>query len=248
VNLLRSIATALALLPVGAAFAASGSGIGASGTAAAPVMTIAAAGTTGLNIALDSGFSGYTLYSPNTWGNLQAGGYVQYTLNAPVAGTYGLQVYYATTMKAGANVLVNGTQQSTLSMASTGSWGTYTMSPSATVILPAGNSVIRIAAQSTFTAFNLEGMAMTAIATGGRGGGVVDLQAVGSGDGRVEGVLHVAAGLKVAPGVGAIEGIAGEAGVEGDIEAGGASGGNGHDRAGGCESSADGQDEESCGD
>jgi glucuronoarabinoxylan endo-1,4-beta-xylanase len=154
VNLLRSIATALALLPA-AAFAAT------------PVMTIAAAGTTGLNITLDSGFSGYTLYSPDTWGNLQPGGYVQYTLNAPVAGTYGLQVYYATASAAGANVLVNGTQQSALTMPSTGNWGTYAMSPAATVTLPAGNSVVRIAAQSTFTAFNLEGMAMTAIATGG---------------------------------------------------------------------------------
>ncbi len=166
-NLLRSIATALALLPVGAAFAAYGSGIGAGPTGAAPVMTIAAAGTTGLNITLDSGVSGYTLYRPDTWGNLQPGGYVQYTLKAPVAGTYGLQVYYATASAAGANVLVNGTQQSSLTMPSTGSWGTYTMSPAATVTLPAGNSVIRIAAQSTFTAFNLEGMSMTAIATGG---------------------------------------------------------------------------------
>jgi glucuronoarabinoxylan endo-1,4-beta-xylanase len=163
VTLLRSIATAIAcLLPASAAFAASGTGTTA-------VMTVASAGTTGLNVSLDSGFSGYQLYanSPATWGNLQPGGYVKYTISVPVAGTYGLQAYYATASNAGANVLVNGTQQSALTLNSTGNWGTYTMSPAAAMTLPAGNSVIEIAAQATFTAFNLEGLAITAIQTGG---------------------------------------------------------------------------------
>jgi glucuronoarabinoxylan endo-1,4-beta-xylanase len=161
VTLLRSIAIAC-LLPASAAFAASGTGTTA-------VMTVASAGTTGLNVSLDSGFSGYQLYSnsPATWGNLQPGGYVKYTVSVPVAGSYGLQAYYATASNAGANVLVNGTQQSALTLNSTGSWGTYTMSPAAAMTLPAGKSVIEIAAQATFTAFNLEGLAITAIQTGG---------------------------------------------------------------------------------
>ncbi len=129
-------------------------------------MTIAASGTTGLNITLDSGYSGYSLYvgNPSQWGNLQPGGYVQYTVNAPSAGTYGLQAYYSNTANAGANLLVNGGQQSALNLPSTRSWSTFAMSSAAVVTLPAGDSVIEIAAQSTFSAYNLAGLAITPMA------------------------------------------------------------------------------------
>jgi endoglucanase len=129
-------------------------------------MTIAASGTTGLNITLDSGYSGYSLYvgNPSQWGNLQPGGYVQYTVNAPSAGTYGLQAYYSNNANAGANLLVNGGLQSALNLPSTGNWSTFAMSSAATITLPAGNSVIEVAAQSTFNPYNLAGLAITPMA------------------------------------------------------------------------------------
>jgi endoglucanase len=129
-------------------------------------MMIAPIGTTGLNITLDSGYSGYSLYvgTPSQWGNLQPGGYVQYTVNAPAAGTYGLQAYYAAATAAAANLLVNGGQQSALNLTSTGNWSTFAMSSAATITLPAGQSVIEIAAQPSFTPYNLAGLDITAMA------------------------------------------------------------------------------------
>jgi endoglucanase len=169
VNRLRSLAAAIVcLLPASASFAACGAGAGFY-QSSAPVMTVASSGTTGLDVTLDSGSSGYHLYvgNPSLWANLQPGGYVEYTIHAPVAGTYGLQVYYAAATNAGANVMVNGGPQSPLVMKSTGNWGNFAMSPAATITLPAGNSVVEIAAQAAFTPFNLQGMTITPIQVGG---------------------------------------------------------------------------------
>jgi endoglucanase len=168
-NALRSIAIVFSsIFTASIALAACGSGIGSGGyqEAAVPVMTIGAVGTTGLNIALDSGSAGYTLYvgNPSQWGYLQPGGYVQYTVNAPVAGTYALAAYYTAGVNAGANVLVNGAQQNTLNMPATTSWSSFAMSTATSITLPAGNSVIQIAAQPAFQAFNLAGLTVTPIA------------------------------------------------------------------------------------
>jgi endoglucanase len=150
------------------AFAACGEGSGYQ-AAAVPVMTIGAAGTTGLNVALDSGSSGYTLFvgNPSQWGYLQPGGYVQYTVNAPAAGTYALAAYYTAGVSAGANVLVNGAQQNALNLPATTSWSSFAMSNATTINLPAGNSVIEIAAQPAFQAFNLAGLTVAPMATSG---------------------------------------------------------------------------------
>ena len=129
-------------------------------------------GVTGFNIASASNFGGYTLYpgSPSLWGDLQPGGFVEYTVNAQ-AGNYAIQLFYATTMNGGASITVNGTQQQGATFSSTGSWGNYQMNSPLTLSLPSGTSVIRIAAQNPFAAFNLQGMTLTSVSSSSSGGG-----------------------------------------------------------------------------
>lgn len=128
-------------------------------------------GATGFNITSASNSGGYTLYggNPATWGNLQPGGFVEYTVNAQ-AGNYAIQIYYTTTMNGGASITVNGAQQQGATLPNTGSWNSYRMSNQLTLSLPSGRSVIRIAAQQPFAAFNLQGLALTATGQSYSGG------------------------------------------------------------------------------
>jgi hypothetical protein len=59
--------------------------------------------------------------------------------------------------------LVNRTKQNPLMLNSTGAFAPYTMSPAASMTLPAGNSVITITPQSSFRAIDLEDLAVSAI-------------------------------------------------------------------------------------
>ncbi|MHB1700372.1 MAG: glycoside hydrolase family 6 protein [Acidobacteriaceae bacterium] len=131
----------------------------------APVTTINASGSTGFDVTRDSNSYNYTLYqgNPSLWGNLQPGGYVEFTVSAPTAGTYSLQAYYSSAPGAGANLSVNGSQQSPLNLVSTGSWGNLVLSPQANIYLPSGQSVIQIAAQGNFQPFNLAGLLITPV-------------------------------------------------------------------------------------
>lgn len=132
-----------------------------------PVIGLSANQATGLDITASSGWYNFTLYrgNPSLWGNLQPGGYVEFTVNAPAAGTYGLEAYYAATPGANAPILVNGSQQTTLNLPDTGSWGTMKLSGLNSITLPAGQSVIRVAAGQNLQAFNLAGMILKPIAT-----------------------------------------------------------------------------------
>ena len=131
----------------------------------APVTTISATAATGFDMSLDSSFYNYTFFqgNPSEWGNLQPGGYVDFTVFAQAAGTYGLQAYYSTTTNAHANLLVNGIQQSVLNLADTGSWGTLQMSAPAQITLPYGQSVLSIASPAAFQPYNLAGLLATPI-------------------------------------------------------------------------------------
>src|SRR5437879_10194337 len=101
-------------------------------------MNIAASGTTGLDVSLDSASSGFSLFvgNPTQWAYLQPNGYVEYVVHAPAAGTYGLAAYYASGTGAGANVLVNGAAQNPLTLSCTGTWDNFVMRMAATMPLP----------------------------------------------------------------------------------------------------------------
>ena len=121
---------------------------------------------TGLNMSLYAASSKYTLFpgpSP-VWGNLQPNGYVDFNLAAAGAGTYNVQLYYSTVQSgAGANLLVNGTLQAAATLPATPTWNSYQLSPATPLVLQAGSSTLRIAAQAAFHAFNLEGVLLTPI-------------------------------------------------------------------------------------
>ncbi len=132
-----------------------------------PVQTISPTAVTGFDVTLASNSYNYTLYTgnPSIWGNLQQGGYVEYTVFASVAGTYALQVYYSTAVQgAGANIIVNGMQQAAFNLANTGSWGTMVLSPPQNITLPSGQSVIQIASSSQYDAYNLAGLLTVPVA------------------------------------------------------------------------------------
>ncbi len=139
-------------------------------TPSGPVTVVSSSGSTGFDITQDSNSNAYTLYlgNPSLWGDLQPGGYVEYTISAS-AGSYALQLYYSTTLAGGANVLVGGLQQQAVNLPSTGSWGSFQMSTPVTLNISSGVSVIRIAAQSSFEPFNLEGLSLNPINVGGSG-------------------------------------------------------------------------------
>ena len=146
------------------------------------VTTVNPNAPTGFDIRFASNSYNYTLYrgNPSLWGNLQPGGFLEYTVFAPVAGAYALQAYYSTPAQgAGASLMVNGSQQSALNLASTGSWGNMVLSSPATVNLPSGQSVLRIAVQNTFQPFNLAGLLATPIATSALSPGVTNVNQTG---------------------------------------------------------------------
>ena len=136
--------------------------------AKAQVMSVSPTTATGLNVALYSSASNYTFYPGSTavWGNLQANGYVEYTLFAPSAGTYSLQLYYSNGTWTGgtATITVSGAGQSPASLPSTGNWGSFKLGTGSTITLPAGHSTLRIAAGYPVQAFNLAGILVTPVA------------------------------------------------------------------------------------
>ncbi len=125
-------------------------------------------GVTGFDMTSASNASNFSLSGGRNavWGNLQPNGFAEFTVSAPSAGTYSLQLYYSSPISGGAAVMVDGQQQQTSNMNSTGSWANFTMSNSVTVNLTAGNSTIRVGANNNFTPFNLAGMTLTP--TGGQ--------------------------------------------------------------------------------
>ncbi len=138
-------------------------------TARAQVMPVSSTSATGLNVALYSSASRYTFYpgSPAIWGDLQENGYVEYALSAGAGGTYSLQLYYSngTPTSGTATILVSGDAQAPASLASTGGWSNFQLDTASTVTLPAGRSILRIAAGSPVQAFNLAGILLTPLAT-----------------------------------------------------------------------------------
>jgi hypothetical protein len=91
---------------------------------AASVTVVSPSSSTGFDVTQSSYSFNYTLYrgNPSLWGNLQAGGFVEYTVSASEAGTYGLQLYYSTIENpAGTDISVNGSYQSSINLPS--SWG-----------------------------------------------------------------------------------------------------------------------------
>lgn len=110
------------------------------------------------------------------------GSYVQYTVNAPAAGTYTLTFRYAngTTANRPLDVTVNGTLAADdLGFAGTGAWTTWRTAPT-TVTLVAGSNVIRTTATTANGGPNADSLS-------------VDTQAPPSGDTPVaiNGQLHV---------------------------------------------------------
>jgi hypothetical protein len=129
------------------------------------VTTIQPTGTTGFDMTLASNSYNYTLYpgNPSLWGNLQPGGYVEFTVSVAAPGSYALEAYYATPLQGALESLsVNGAYQSSLSLASTGSWGNTILSSPAAIYLPSGQSVLRIAVEGTYQAYNLVGLLVSA--------------------------------------------------------------------------------------
>ncbi|HEY0758407.1 MAG TPA: glycoside hydrolase family 6 protein [Acidisarcina sp.] len=131
----------------------------ASRPSSAPVTEVSASATTYFNIGAVSASSGYTFYAgnPSLWANLQPGGYIDLPLHANTGGTYALQLSYTTTLSSAPAILVNGTQQQTANLPSTGSWGNFVMSSPVTLNLPGGASTLRIAAPANFAPYNLSG-------------------------------------------------------------------------------------------
>ncbi len=126
-------------------------------------VSLSPSGSTGFDVSVYKDSNGYTLFkgSPSTWAYLQPSGYIDYQVNAQVAGVYTVQLYYATTLSGGSNVFINGQYQSNIPLPSTFSWGTYSMSPAASITLNQGISVMRISAQDNFQPFNLRGMVVS---------------------------------------------------------------------------------------
>lgn len=131
--------------------------------AQAPVTTVSPSAPTGFDVSLDSRASGYSLsMNPRLWYDFQPGGFVEYTVSAE-AGTYALQLYYATTQAGPLGVSVNGVTQQATYVPNSGSWNSFQMSPATMVTLPAGKSVLRLFALPQFTPFNLAGMLLSPV-------------------------------------------------------------------------------------
>ncbi len=129
-----------------------------------PVTTVSPTAPTGFDVSLDSRASGYSLsMNPRLWYDFQPGGFVEYTVSAE-AGTYALQLYYATTQAGPLGVSVNGVMQPSTYVPNSGSWNSFQMSPPTKVALPAGKSVLRLFALPSFTPFNLAGMLLSPVA------------------------------------------------------------------------------------
>ena len=92
-------------------------------------------------------------------GYVNAGGYVVFPLNVAQAGVYSLTLTYSSpTSGTGVNILVNGSNQASVSFANTGSWLTYSNAPAVSLSLPAGLVTLEIYAQSS--GFNIGGIAV----------------------------------------------------------------------------------------
>ena len=132
----------------------------------AQVMTVAPTGTTGLDVHLSTSSYNYTFFpgAPSLWGQLGAGGYVEFTLSAS-PGTYTIQTYYSNGTSTNGTVVVevNGTSQSSLAIPSTGSWSNFQMSGLGTVSLPSGQSKLRLAAPNPPQPYNLAGITLTPV-------------------------------------------------------------------------------------
>ncbi len=128
------------------------------------VNVVSGTAPTGFDITRDSQSANYTLYpgNPAQWGNLGAGGYVNYLLSSP-GGTYTLQLYYAngTGSSGTAGISVSGVAQPAFPLAGTGGWSQFTLGAPVTVQLPSGSSTLTIAASQPVQAFNLAGILMT---------------------------------------------------------------------------------------
>ncbi len=130
----------------------------------ASITTVSPSVPTGFDITLDSAASGYNLSTGSRlWWGFQPGGFVEFTVSAN-AGTYALQLYYSTTQAGPLGVSVNGVAQPQTYLPSSGSWGSFQMSPQTRLTLPAGRSVLRLSALPQFTPFNLAGMLLSPIA------------------------------------------------------------------------------------
>lgn len=130
------------------------------------VTSLSATAPTGLDVSLASGASNYTLYrqNPVIWGNLGAGGYVQYSVSAS-AGTYSVQLYYSNGTSTSGSVAVSaGSSQSTATISPTGAWGAFRLSAGSVVTLPNGTSTLRLAAGSPVQPYNLAGVLLTPVA------------------------------------------------------------------------------------
>ena len=134
--------------------------------ASLPVQAVNPASPTGLDISLVSAFNNYTLYrgTPSLWGNLQSGGFIEYTLSTSHAANYSLNIYFSTVLNGmTANVLVNGSSSGTVSLPSTASWSTFQNSAPVSLALPAGTFTLRIAAAASNPAFNIAGLTLAPI-------------------------------------------------------------------------------------
>ncbi len=141
---------------------APGAGNGGSSSSSSPVTALNASAATTLNLAHYDAFNAYTFYPGGmaTWGNLQPGGFTEYTVSSS-GGNYNLSLYYATTVSGATTITVNGQSPKNITLNTTNSWNTYLTSPSVTLSLPSGNAVIRIAAASTYAPFNIQGITLT---------------------------------------------------------------------------------------
>ncbi len=95
-------------------------------------------------------------------GYVNAGAYVAYTLNVPVAGVYSVLLNYAQPNGSSqVSLLVNGSQQTQVNFSATGSWSAYYNSSTAMVTLPAGQ--VNFELYTPTAGFNLGGMELQTV-------------------------------------------------------------------------------------
>ncbi len=139
---------------------------------AAPVQSISPLNATGLDLSLSAASQGYTFFpgSVPVWGDLQAGGYVEFDVAVAAAGNYALTVYYSTDLaNQSANILINGSLQKAVELPSTRSWSISQDSGPVTLSLPAGTLSMTLAAASASPAFNIQGLILTPVASSAAG-------------------------------------------------------------------------------
>lgn len=108
----------------------------------------------------NAGFTGVGFANADNY----AGSYIEWAVNAPVAGTYTLQWRYAngTGTNRTAEITVNGTAQATgVAFLSSGSWTTWVLSPVVNVTLDKGNNRIRLVGEISDGPANIDWMEVT---------------------------------------------------------------------------------------